>query len=160
MSRRLAGILLFLPLFALRGQDAGRDRAEVDTLLNRWHAAAAAADADGVFSPLSEDAVYLGTDPSERWTKGQFMQFCAPYFAQKRGWSFTVLRRHVRFAVDGRTAWFDESLDTWMGPCFGSGVLTMDDRIWRIRQYHLAFTVPNARVRDVLELLSRPDGEE
>jgi ketosteroid isomerase-like protein len=153
-------LLLFIPLAMCQGQQRGGESALLDTLLNRWHAAAAAADADGVFSFMSADAVYLGTDASERWTKEEFRQFCQPYFEQGRGWSFTPLRRSIRFSASGEIAWFDEQLDTWMGTCFGSGVLSKENGRWQLRQYHLAFTVPNARMRDVLKLLGDPEKTE
>ena len=149
--------LLLMVLLSSSGtavaQDAAAEREQISTDIDRWHQAASAADAEGVFSFMSDDAVYIGTDPAERWTKDEFVLFAAPYFEKGKGWTFTPISRQIVFSEGMDCAWFDEKLDTWMGPCFGSGVLTRMDGGWKLRHYHLAFTVPNARIRDVLDLL-------
>ena len=60
---------------------------------------------------------------------------------------------------DGRTAWFDEDLDTPnMGPARGSGVLTRNTDRWRIQQYNLSVPIPNAlldAVKEQIEALAK-----
>jgi len=54
-----------------------------------------------------------------------------------------------------KTAWFEETLDTWMGDCRGSGVLIYQSSIWKIKHYNLAIAVPNDVVKDYIKLLKK-----
>ena len=128
--------------------------------LDDFHLAAAQADEDRCFGHLEEDAVFLGTDATERWTKAQFRAYAHPYFAKGKAWSFKATRRAITVSADGRTAWFDEDLATPnLGPCRGSGVLLLKGGAWKIAQYNLAFTVPNGVAKEVkarIEAFSSP----
>ena len=126
----------------------------VNALLDGWHRAAAEADASTYFNSIAEDGVFLGTDASERWDKAAFWTFCKPYFDQKKVWDFKPSDRHVNMDHHAGLAWFDEQLDTWMGKCRGSGVLTRTADGWKIKQYNLTILVPNDVVNDYLKLLS------
>ncbi|MEM1270583.1 MAG: nuclear transport factor 2 family protein [Bacteroidota bacterium] len=125
---------------------------ELHTLLDAWHKAAAMADLEGYFGPMSEDAMYLGTDPAERWTKAEFLEFSTPYFESKRTWDFAPRDRrfYMRDAMPD-VVWFDELLDTWMGVCRGSGVLTRSDDGWKLTHYNLTVAVPNEKMQDYLK---------
>jgi hypothetical protein len=97
---------------------------EVIKVLNSFHQAAASADGDKYFSLLSDDAVFLGTDASERWSKVQFSTYATPYFSKGKGWTYLPRERHVAFSSAGSVAWFDELLDNEKyGECRGTGVL-------------------------------------
>lgn len=123
---------------------------QIATLLDAFHRAASEADEARYFGYFDEDAVFLGTDATERWTKAQFQAYAHPYFAKGKAWSFHATRRAITVAPDGKTAWFDEDLATPnLGPCRGSGVLVLKDGVWKIAQYNLAFTVPNGVAKDV-----------
>ncbi|MGE0787366.1 MAG: nuclear transport factor 2 family protein [Sandaracinaceae bacterium] len=133
---------------------------DVSAVLDDWHAAAAAADEDRYFDHLAENAVFLGTDATERWTKDAFRAYAHPHFARGRAWTFRALRRGIDVSPSGSIAWFDEDLETEnLGPARGSGVLVRgDDGVWRIAQYNLAITIPNdefAAVREVLGASAR-----
>lgn len=120
-------------------------RQSVAATLDAWHAAAAAAQEEKYFSFFTADAVFLGTDATERWTTQQFREFAHPYFARGKAWSFRAVERHVSVSADGRIAWFDEALDTPnLGPARGSGVLLRNDGVWKIVQYNLSVPIPNA----------------
>lgn len=142
-------VLFFLPAVAvLRAGSgaaaAGKTAVEIDRLMSDWHHAAAVADAETYFGALAPGAVFLGTDARERWTKEDFRKWAAPYFRRPSAWTFHAVRRQVYVSADGGTAWFDEDLVSphyW--PCRGSGVLEKISGRWRIRQYNLAFTIPN-----------------
>jgi ketosteroid isomerase-like protein len=124
--------------------EADRSVTEIDRFLSAWHRAAAVADAGTYFASLAPGAVFLGTDARERWTKEEFQKWAAPYFQHSSAWTFQASRRQIYLSADGRTAWFDEDLVSphyW--PCRGSGVLEKIAGRWRIRQYNLAFTIPN-----------------
>lgn len=122
----------------------------VAAVLDDWHRAAAQADERRYFAHLAEDAVFLGTDPTERWTKAAFQTWAHPIFLRGKAWSFRATRRALAFSKDGRTAWFDEDLDTPnLGPARGSGVLTREKDRWQIQQYNLSVPIPNALMKAV-----------
>jgi len=122
----------------------------VAAVLDDWHLAAAQADEGRYFGHLAEGAVFLGTDPGERWTKAAFQTWAHPIFQRGKAWSFKATRRAVTVAKDGRTAWFDEDLDTPnLGPARGSGVLSRDRDRWQIHQYNLSVPIPNALMKAV-----------
>jgi uncharacterized protein (TIGR02246 family) len=123
--------------------------AAVNAVLDDWHKAAAQADEARYFSHFTPDAVYLGTDASERWTRDEFRAWARPHFAKGKAWSFTAVSRHVSFSKDGAVAWFDEALATPnMGPARGSGVLVKDGEAWKIAQYNLSIPIPNDLMKD------------
>jgi hypothetical protein len=122
--------------------------------LDDLHAAAAEADEARYFAHFADDAVFLGTDASERWDVRAFRAFAHPHFAAGKAWTFHAVRRAVTLSVDGRLAWFDEDLATEkLGPARGSGVLAWRDGAWKVEQYNLAITIPNERFSDVRALL-------
>jgi hypothetical protein len=154
-SQAMKKKFLFPPLGALTvalaamlagagGAGAEKTTSEIDRLMTAWHRAAAVADAGTYFGSLAPGAVFLGTDARERWTKEDFQKWAAPYFRRPSAWTFHASRRQIYLSADGRTAWFDEDLASphyW--PCRGSGVLEKIAGRWKIRQYNLAFTIPN-----------------
>ncbi|HJW09854.1 MAG TPA: nuclear transport factor 2 family protein [Holophagaceae bacterium] len=126
----------------------------VAALLDDWHAAAAQADEARYFGHMAEDAVFLGTDATERWSKAAFYAYAHPYFAKGKAWTFRSARRAISVSADGRMAWFDEDLETAnMGPCRGSGVLAKRHGRWLIVQYNLSVPIPNERMKEILALL-------
>ncbi len=132
---------------------AGSADASVAAVLDDWHAAAAAADYQRYFSHFAPDAVFMGTDASERWPIEEFRLWAKPFFDRGRAWSFSAVRRNV--VVRGPVAWFDEDLATPnLGPCRGSGVLVETDAGWKIAHYNLALPVPNDMVRDLVAMVA------
>jgi hypothetical protein len=128
------------------------------TILNRfvddWHLAAAKANSKSFFDAMSDNSIYIRTDASERWTKTEFMSFAKPYFDKGKAWDFKAYDRSVHVTKDGDYAWFSELLTTWMGVCRGSGVLRKTSEGWKIEQYHLSVTVPNAAIKDFISLVN------
>jgi uncharacterized protein (TIGR02246 family) len=147
MIALLLGVLA-LPLGAdARASDSA---AAVSAVLDAWHAAAAAADEERYFAFFTPDAVFLGTDGTERWTRNEFRRYAHPYFAKGKAWSFKSVARQVAFAPDGSVAWFDEALSTPnLGPCRGSGVLLLQGGKWKIAQYNLSVPIPNDLMGEV-----------
>ncbi len=136
--------------------DARPEEAAVARVLDDWHAAAAAADEARYFGQMTEDAVFLGTDPGERWTKEQFRAYAHPHFAKGKAWSFRPVRRSVSVSADRTVAWFDEDLATPnLGPCRGSGVLVRDGPEWKIVQYNLSVPIPNGIFAEVRRLIAQ-----
>lgn len=137
--------------------------AEATQVLERLHRAASEADEEVYFSLFAADAVFLGTDASERWTVDQFRAYAHPHFARGSGWTYTLRggRRHVYVSADGNLAWFDEALDNEKyGECRGTGVLRRVDGTWRIVQYNLTLPIPNEIAGEVVARIARLQGAE
>lgn len=152
--RTILVILCLASCLGAAAPAAGSAVGEIDRLLTAWHRAAAGADEAAYFAFLADDAVFLGTDARERWTKEGFREWAAPYFRRGSAWTFRAIRRQVALSRDGRVAWFDEDLVSphyW--PCRGSGVLERTGGRWRLRQYNLAFTIPNEATAAVKPLV-------
>lgn len=125
---------------------------EIDKTLDSFHEAAGRADQQGYFDLLADDAVFLGTDGSERWTKTEFERFVAPYFSQGKGWLYQPTQRHINEVNHGTMAFFDELLENNnYGQCRGSGVLILTEHGWKILQYNLSIPIPNAIAGDVVK---------
>ncbi|HEX6811279.1 MAG TPA: nuclear transport factor 2 family protein [Planctomycetota bacterium] len=123
---------------------------EVAKVLDDFHDAAAVGDERRYFAILPDDAVFLGTDGTERWTGAEFRKFSMPYFERDSAWTYVCLRRHVDVDAGGAFAWFDETFDNAAyGECRGSGVMTKRGDRWVLRQYHLTVPVPNDITRAV-----------
>lgn len=132
-------------------------------VLDAWHAAASRADGEAYFSHFAPDARFIGTDATERWTVGEFRAYAAPHFSKGRGWTYLPRDRVVVEAeIDCRCiVFFDELLDNAAyGVVRGSGVLRLTDDGWKIEQYVLSFTIPNAAARDVVALLQGASAPE
>lgn len=142
--------------------DDAAEVAAIHGVVDDWHAAAKAADEERYFGHLTDDAIFLGTDATERWNKRAFREYAHPHFAKGKAWSFEAVRRDVVVSQDGRIAWFDEDLATPnLGPTRGSGVLQKRGGVWRIAHYNLSITVPNERFKDVKALLeSEPSSSQ
>src|SRR5688572_28094984 len=145
----LACIGLFLPCSAQKQKSADA----INQLLDQWHKAAADANSTLFFGSMAEDAIYIGTDATERWTKTEFMTFAKPYFDRGNAWDFKPHDRDLHVTSNGKNAWFSELLTTWMGICRGSGVLRKTKAGWKIEQYHLSVTVPNEIIKDFITLV-------
>lgn len=150
--------LVLLPLFFAgcawqRSRQEMRSFAEqsVALVLNSLHDAASKADEARYFRNFAHNAVFLGTDDTERWTVEQFRAYTHPFFAKGQGWTYTVVERYVYVSYDSSIAWFDERLDNakW-GRCRGSGVLVGDSgEGWKIVQYNLTVPIPNELLPEV-----------
>lgn len=129
-------------------QTFGRAQAtrNVSSVLDSLHAYASAANGGAYFALFAPEAVFFGTDATERWSVEEFRGYAQPRFDQGRGWTY-VLRpgtRNIEFDPSGTVAWFDEILDNAnYGETRGTGVMRLIDGEWKIAQYHLTIPVPN-----------------
>ncbi|MFK7884249.1 MAG: nuclear transport factor 2 family protein [Phycisphaerales bacterium] len=130
-------------------------RPAVNGVIDAWHGAAASGDFGGYFSRMTPDAVFLGTDATERWTRAEFEEFARPYFDGVEAWTYLPRDRYLMFDGDGRTGWFDELLDhDRYGELRGTGVVRRaPDGDWEIAHYSLVFTVPNDAAPQVVEII-------
>lgn len=146
--KKITLLLLFIGAFA----NAQTDKNKINQTLDAWHKAAAEVKFDAYFAALADDAIYIGTDATENWTKPAFKIWAKPYFDKKTTWSFKALERHIFFDKSGKIAWFDELLDTQMKICRGSGVLVKVGNEWKIQHYVLSMTIPNDEVDAVTKI--------
>jgi hypothetical protein len=131
----------------------------VASVLDDWHMAAAQANESRYFGHLAANAIFLGTDATERWNKEEFRRFAHPYFEKGKAWSFRPKDRHIFVSADGKTAWFDEALSTPnLGPARGSGVLVMEGSEWKIAQYNLSVPIPNDIFKEVKRMIEQHSG--
>ena len=128
----------------------------LDPIINEWHQNAANAAFDAYFGITTDDFIFLGTAPEERWSKDEFKAFCRPYFDKKSTWDFTPSSRQWNFSNDGNTAWFDEQLDTWMEGCRGTGILSKIDGKWYLAYYNLHVLIENEKIKPFIELRKQP----
>lgn len=120
--------------------DLAAEKIAVDSVLSALHQAASAADWDRYFGLYTPDAVFFGTDATERWNLDAFRG----YASNSTGWTYLMTERHVFVDADGNTAWFDERLrNARYGESRGTGVLVKGDSGWKITQYNLTFPIPN-----------------
>lgn len=125
---------------------------EVDQTILQWHESAAKADFENYFGFLSPDAIFIGTDASERWDKKAFQAYAKPHFDKGKAWTFKTLERNIVVDSLQQIAWFDELLDTSFKICRGSGVLRKQGNDWKITHYVLSMTVPNEKSKQVVAL--------
>lgn len=143
----------FLILIMVRCQSTSHSTSEIHTVMEQWHDDAANGQLESYFDAIHDNGYYLGTDKTENWSKSEFYTFCKPHFEDGKGWDFETEDRTVKFSEDGKFAWFHEILDTWMGPCRGSGVLVSTVDGWKIMQYNLTILVDNDDVDAYLEII-------
>ncbi|RKS12951.1 SnoaL-like protein [Flavobacterium sp. 120] len=144
-------ILLFSS-FISADQDNTKEKANINSTLDAWHKAASEANYNAYFSLMTEDAIFIGTDATENWNKKDFQAYAKPHFDKGKAWSFTALERHIYFDKTGKTAWFDELLNTQMKICRGSGVLVKIGKEWKIKHYVLSMTIPNDNSSEVIKI--------
>lgn len=168
----LVGVLALLsplpdPAGGVRGQSpddraevaAPVDTASVSAVLDAFHDAASKADGERYFGLFAEGGVFIGTDPTERWTLDEFREYARPFFRRGQGWTYVPGERHVRVSPDGSTAWFDELLhNEGLGLTRGTGVLLREGGSWKVAQYHLTIPVPNAVAEEVVRMIREREG--
>jgi ketosteroid isomerase-like protein len=143
-------IMVLCSSFSFYGNHSDKDK--INVVIDNWHKAAGEAQFDAYFNLMTDDAIFIGTDATENWNKTQFQAFAKPFFDRGKAWSFKAIERHIYVDKSGRTAWFDELLDTQMKICRGSGVLLKVGNDWKIKHYVLSMSVPNDNVTEVVKI--------
>lgn len=128
---------------------------KINQLMNNWHHAAAVADEETFFGSMTPDAHYLGTDETEDWTRDEMKEWAKDIFKRDTAWDFKTKKRNIYLYKDNKLAWFDETLDTWMGVCRGSGVVILTKDGWKIKQFVLSVAVPNDKIDTYLKVLNQ-----
>lgn len=154
-------IIAFLFLINCNAQDKTINssviKTEVNTIINSWHKAAAEANFEHYFNAMDNTSIFIGTDASEVWTKAAFKKFSKPFFDKGKAWSFIPLKRNIYVHSSKNIIWFDETLNTWMGICRGSGVLEKINNQWKIKHYVLSVTVPNEDIKPIIKIKQKRD---
>jgi len=143
-------------LFVLTSTMKPDPETPLNQLIDDWHIAAAQGDFEGYFGATTDNFVFLGTAPDERWNRVEFESFCKPYFDRGGAWDFKPSNRKWNFSKNGKTAWFDEDLDTWMRGCRGTGVVQKVKGEWQIVYYNLHVLIENEKVQSFIELRDAP----
>lgn len=152
--KKILAVLIVLTLSGCKSMMENQtiSKANINSTLDAWHKAAAEANYNAYFSLMADDAVFIGTDATENWDKTAFQAYAKPHFDKGKAWSFTALERHIYFDATGKTAWFDELLNTQMKICRGSGVLVKIGTEWKIKHYVLSMTIPNDNSNEVIKV--------
>ena len=117
-------------------------RPMLDSLIDGLHKDAHEGNFETYFARYTSDAVFMGTDKTERWTIDAFKTYAAPAFEDGHGWTYTVVERN--WEGDGDTRWFDEILfNEKLGHCRGTGVVEKVGANWKIAHYSLTLLIPN-----------------
>lgn len=132
--------------------DIVQEKEAINSLLDNWHKSAAEANFEAYFEAMTNESIFIGTDASENWKNTDFKEFSKPYFDKGKAWSFTSVERNIYIYKDGKVAWFDELLDTHMGICRGSGVITKSMSKWEIEHYVLSLAIPNENIDEVIKI--------
>tara|TARA_B100001113_G_scaffold338246_1_gene320239 strand:+ start:351 stop:824 length:474 start_codon:yes stop_codon:yes gene_type:complete len=138
-KNEILAILSFFIIFNINADD----QRHIDTLLNGLHQDAHEGNFDSYFDRYSSDAIFLGTDKTERWTIKEFKAYAKPAFADGHGWTYKVIERN--WEGNGNTRWFDEILfNEKLGHCRGTGVVQLINDEWKIAHYALTMLIPNS----------------
>ena len=138
-KNEILAILSFFIIFNINADD----QRHIDTLLNGLHQDAHEGNFDSYFDRYSSDAIFLGTDKTERWTIKEFKAYAKPAFADGHGWTYKVIERN--WEGSGNTRWFDEILfNEKLGHCRGTGVVQLINDEWKIAHYALTMLIPNS----------------
>jgi hypothetical protein len=131
----------------------------IDALLDGLHKDAHEGNFQTYFARYSSDAVFLGTDKTERWTIEEFKVYAKPAFSDGHGWTYTVVERN--WEGSGNTRWFDEILfNEKLGHCRGTGVVQLISGEWKIEHYALTMLVPNSIAADIGSQTQEADKQE
>ena len=140
-------ILVVLSFFIIVNTNAD-DKRHINELLDGLHNDAHKGNFDSYFDRYSSDAVFLGTDKTERWTIEKFKNYAKPAFADGHGWTYKVIERN--WEGDGDIQWFDEILfNEKLGHCRGTGVVKLINGEWKIAHYALTMLIPNSIAAEV-----------
>ena len=149
---------LILVSFLIVFNTNAEDQTNIDALLDGLHEDAHKGNFEAYFDRYSLDAVFLGTDKTERWNIQEFKSYAKPAFLDGHGWTYKVIERN--WEGNGDTRWFDEILfNEKLGHCRGTGVVQLINDEWKIAHYALTMLVPNSIAADVGSQTQQADSQ-
>ena len=155
MKKILLACCLFMASLGAFAQAADVDAAytkQINAFIDEWHDDAANARM-AYFDKIAKNGIYIGTDKSELWNREEFKAWAKRFFERKSAWTFHSTKRNVYTSPDKKFIWFDELLDTQMGPCQASGVIRKTDKGFEIEHYQLSIAVPNGVAEKVTKTI-------
>ena len=159
MKNLFLACCLVLSSFAAFAQPAESDaayRKQINAFIDEWHDDAANARL-AYFDKIAPNGIYIGTDKTELWNREQFKAWARRFFERKSAWSFKAVKRNVYMSADRKFVWFDELLDTQMGPCQASGVIRKTANGFEIEHYQLSIAIPNHVADQVTKLVKEAE---
>lgn len=121
---------------------SNNDKIDINKVLDDLHIYASKADGNKYFELFDNEAVFFGTDASERWHIDEFKNYALKRFKTGTGWTYIPISRNIY--INENTAWFDENLSNEKYGVFrGTGVLIKKGDSWLISQYNLLLPIPN-----------------
>ena len=137
-------IILLLTLINLLFSQKVNSLVKVESVLNNLHLYASEANSEKYIDLFANDAVFFGTDISERWNKNEFDKYATDRMSTGTGWTYFMKERNIYFSDNVKTAWFDEILTSKnYGDFRGTGALKIENNKWKIVQYNLLLPIPN-----------------
>lgn len=133
-------------------------RKQIHAFIDEWHDDAAKARL-AYFDKIAPNGIYIGTDKAELWNREQFKAWARGFFGRKSAWSFKAVKRNVYMSPDKKFIWFDELLDTQMGPCQASGVIRKTAQGFEIAHYQLSIAIPNEVAAEVTKLVRQAEAK-
>lgn len=129
---------------------SNNDKIQINKVLDNLHIYASKADSTNYFKLFDSEAVFFGTDATERWHINEFKDYSLKRFDTGTGWTYTPISRNIY--INENTAWFDEELSNEKYGVFrGTGVLIKKEDRWLITQYNLLLPIPNDLLKDYSE---------
>lgn len=130
------------------------DTDSIGKLMDGLHYTASQADLDGYLGSFTKNAVFMGTDDWERWSRPTTLDaYVKERFKGGTGWTYESVERHIIFADSGKTAWLDEIIVSpkW-GRFRGTGVVTKQGDTWKIAHYSMSVLVANEAFVEIAEI--------
>ena len=133
------------------------DKILINKTLNDLHKYASEADGENYLKLFDDNAIFYGTDATERWHIIDFRKYALNRFKTGTGWTYFPIKRNIY--INEKTAWFDEELENEKYGIFrGTGVLIKKNNKWLITQYNLLLPIPNELLidysKEIKELLN------
>ena len=97
-----------IAIVLLMFSQSGWSQERLDALLDGLHQDAHEGNFQSYFDRYSSDAIFLGTDKTERWTIEEFKSYAKPAFADGHRWTYSVVERN--WEGGGSIRWFDDIL--------------------------------------------------
>jgi len=123
------------------------EKAAIDSLFDKFNSAFSAPDVTTLASFLSEDALCMGTDPSEFWNKQQMTEMWTQLLTDSVPELNYIGERVVKLASDGHSAF---AVDQYFMPMFSEKIpwrntyqLTKTDGQWKILVLNCALIPKN-----------------
>ncbi len=135
----------------------------IEALLDGFQLGSATSNIPGYFGCfLDSNSRFLGTDPHENWSAGEFLVQMKPYFASTPcAWRYDPIggKRQISY-VGENMATFDELLssESFLATTRGSGSAIRRGKYWFITQYYLSFPIPNDLAKSFCATIARWEG--